>query len=299
MSFPNFLLIGAQKAGTTSLYHYLHQHPQIFMSPVKEPGFFDFEGVQPSFTGPLDYNSYSHITNNIRDYSSLFKGVTNQVAIGEATTWYLYSHIAPKRIKFYIPNVKLIVVLRNPVDRAFSSFMHTVRDGREPIRDFGKALQEEQNRITSNWEYIWRYTDMGFYSVQLHRYFEYFDQRQLRIYLYEDLVEKPVDLLKDIFQFLNVDDSFTPEVLTRLNISGTPKYSFIEMLLSDTNNVKNLLKPILPSLLRKNIANYLRIQNRIKSQCPANIRRKLREVFREDILALQNLLQRDLSMWLE
>lgn len=299
MRLPNFLLIGTQKAGTTSLYHYLHQHPQIFMSPVKEPGFFDFEGVQPSFTGPLDYKSYSHITDNIRDYSKLFKGVTNQVAVGEATTWYLYSHSAPKRIQFYIPNVKLIAVLRNPVDRAYSSFMHTIRDGREPIRDFGKALQEEQIRITSNWEYIWRYTDMGFYSVQLHRYFEYFDQRQIRVYLYDDLVDKPVGLLKDVFQFLNVDDAFIPEVLTRLNISGTPRSSFIEMLLSDTSNLKKFLKPILPSLLRKNIANYLRVQNRHKSQCPPDIKSKLIDVFREDILALQNLLQRDLSMWLD
>ncbi|MDJ0798482.1 MAG: sulfotransferase [Calothrix sp. MO_167.B12] len=295
---PNFLIIGAQKAGTTALWHYLNQHPQIYMSPVKEPGFFDFEGEKPNFSGPGDAELYNHVVTDIEEYRQLFQGAANEIAIGEATTWYLYSQKAPERIKHYIPDVKLIVILRNPVDRAYSSFMHAIRDEREPL-DFAKALGEEEIRINQNWEYLWRYKQMGFYSIQLKCYFDNFDISQIKVYLYEDLNNNPAELIKDIFQFLDVDDTFMPEVFTRLNISGTRKNKTIDALLNTENPVRNFLRPILPVRLRKNIANYLRTQNSLKPQCPLDIQKELIEVFREDILELQNLIQRDLSKWLE
>ena len=299
MTLPNFLIIGAQKAGTTSLYHYLEQHPQIYMSPVKEPGFFDFEGEKPNFCGPLDRNVYHHVTTTIEAYCDLFKGASNEIAIGEATTWYLYSQKAPERIRHYIPNAKLIAILRNPVDRAYSSFMHAIRDGREPLTDFAQALREEETRIERNWEYLWRYQDMGFYSVQLKRYYELFDRSKLKVYLYEDFKNNPSELLKGIFQFLGVDETFIPEVFTRLNISGNYKNKALDAFLRDKNPVKNFLKPLLPGKFRKHIANYLRTHNFDKPKCTLTVQEQLIEVFREDILILQNLIQRDLSRWLE
>ncbi len=298
MTLPNFLIIGAQKAGTTSLYHYLEQHPQIYMSPVKEPGFFDFEGEKPNFCGPGDRDLYSHVTTDIEAYRRLFQEASNEIAIGEATTWYLYSQKAPERIGHYIPNAKLIVILRNPVDRAYSSFMHAIRDSREPLTDFAQALQAEEARIEKNWEYLWRYKDMGFYSVQLKRYFEKFDRHQIKVYLYEDLNNNPAELLKNIFQFLGVDRNFIPEVFTRLNISGIRKNKAIDALLDDNNPVKNFLRPLLPVRVRKRIANHLRTNNFVKPSCSPDIQKELIEVFREDILALQNLIERDLSKWL-
>ncbi|NET04135.1 MAG: sulfotransferase [Symploca sp. SIO2B6] len=299
MIMPNFLIIGAQKAGTTSLYHYLDQHPQIYMSPEKEPGFFDFEGEKINFCGPGDQDVYSHVSTSIEAYSRLFKDAANKIAIGEATTWYLYSQKAPECIKHYIPDVKLIVILRNPVDRAYSSFMHAIRDSREPLSDFTQALLEEEVRIKNNWEYLWRYQDMGFYSVQLKRYFEKFDHSQIKIYLYEDLNTNPKELLRDIFRFLGVDETHIPEVFTRLNISGPRKNKTLDAFLRDKNPVKNFLKPFFPVGVRKRVANYLRTNNFVKSQCPLDVRRELIEVFRKDIFELQNLIQRDLSPWLE
>jgi hypothetical protein len=299
MVLPNFLIIGAQKAGTTSLYHYLDQHPQIYMSSEKEPGFFAFEGEKPNFCGPGDQALCNHVIIDIEAYRSLFEGVSDEIAIGEASTWYLYSPKAPERIKHYIPNAKLILILRNPVERAFSAFMHARRDGRESLTDFARALREEEVRIERNWEYLWHYKHMGFYSVQLKRYFEQFDRDRIKVYLYEDLNASPAELLKDIFQFLGVDQNFIPEVFTRLNPSGIRKSKTIDTLLDNKNPVKNFLRPLLPVRLRKEIANHLRINNFVKLSCSPDVQKELIKVFQEDILELQNLIQRDLSKWLE
>ena len=181
---PNFLIIGAAKSGTSAIYHYLKQHPQIYMSPIKEPYFFAFEGEKLNFQGPgLTINESS--IKEIESYRNLFQGVSDEVAIGEASTLYLYIPKAPTLIKQYVPNIKLIAILRNPVDRAYSSFMHLIRDQQEPITDFAQALKAEESRIQNNWGFLWRYQDIGFYSVQLKRYFEKFDRSQIKVYLYD------------------------------------------------------------------------------------------------------------------
>jgi hypothetical protein len=263
MVMPNFLIIGAAKSGTTSLYEYLKQHPQIWMSPVKETNFFALEGETLDFRGPgdQDYINRFSIT-KIEDYLNLFQGVDNQVAIGEASPLYLYHPTTPKRIQHYIPDAKLIVILRNPVDRAYSSFLHLVRDGREPLRNFAKALQEEEVRIHSNWEHIWHYKQVGFYYVQLNRYFNTFYKQQIKVYIFEDFITNPVWILKDIFQFLGVDDSFIPDMSIRHNVSVIPQ---------DQKPAELMLK--------------------------LQLRRQLVEVYQKDIFRLQELLQRNLSNW--
>jgi Sulfotransferase family len=299
MSLPNFIIIGTQKAGTTALAHYLKQHPKIYISPAKEPGFFDFEGKKPNFCGPGDQPLYAHVPTDIETYSELFNGVKDEIAVGEATTWYLYSPRAAERIHNYIPDAKMIVILRNPVDRAYSGFMHAIRDEREKITDFSQALQEEEKRIANNWEYLWRYKDMGFYSVQLKRYFDKFERSQIKVYLYEEFDSNPLEVLKDILKFLNVDDELIPEVFTRLNISGVRKSKALEeIFLSDRSSIKKFLKPLMPIVLRKKIANFIRTNNYVKQDCSLEVRQELVEIFKQDIYELQNLLNRDLSSWL-
>lgn len=294
---PNFVLIGAQKAGTTAIAHYLSQHPQIYMSPMKEPGFFDFEGCPPNFKGPSDQDLYSHIITDLNHYLMLFDGVTDEVAIGEATTWYLRSPKAADRIHHYIPDAKLIAILRNPVDRAFSAYMHAVRDDREWL-DFPTALNHENKRIDDNWEYLWQYRLNGLYSEQLSYYFSKFHKDQFRIYLYEDLCQDPKQLIRDIFSFLEVSDEYIPSVFSRLNISGKPKIKLLDNLLEETSLVKRTLKPLLPKTFRKQIANRLRMMNTEKKECPPEIRQELIAFFRDDILRTQQLIGRDLSNWL-
>lgn len=300
MTMPNFLLLGTQKGGTTSLALHLAKHPQIFMSSVKEPGFFDFEGQQPNFCGPGDRELYRFITTEIEAYRQLFEGVSDEIAIGEATTWYLYSPKAPERIHQYIPDVKLIAILRNPVDRAYSAFMHAIRDDRETLTDFAQALEEEETRINQNWEYLWHYKQMGFYYVQLKRYFDLFDRSQIRIYLYEDLNSNPTKLLQDICQFLNVDEVHMPKMSQRINKSGIPKNRLLHQLLKKPNPIKTTLRFLVPSQkIRWQISMSLRNQNVVKPGMPSAVRNKLCQVYHEDILKLQDLIEYDLSSWLE
>ena len=222
MILPNFIILGAAKAGTTALYHYLKQHPQIGMSRIKETNNLALKGDSLDFRGPgdCDYIKRFTITNQV-DYLDQFADCWGKLAIGEASPLYLYSPKVPSEIKGLVPNAKLIAILRNPVDRAYSAFLHLVRDGRETTRDFAEALRLEPSRISDYWEHIWHYVAMGRYADQLARYFALFDRDQIRVYLYRDIRLNLSATLVDIYRFLEVDDSFHADVSTRHN-AGMP-----------------------------------------------------------------------------
>ena len=297
MTMPNFIIIGAAKSGTTSLYHYLKQHPQIYMSSKKETEFFAFEGEQLDFRGPGDMPR-SSIT-QLEDYKVQFQSISNELAIGEASPLYMYSPRASERIRHYIPDAKLIAILRDPIERAYSQFLMFVRDQREPLLDFAKALQEEETRISSNWAWGWHYVQVGYYYVQLRRYFDMFDRNQIKVYLYEELNNSPVRVVKDIFDFVGVDRTFVPDVSVKANISGMPKNYFLHGFLRKPNLIKDIFKPFFSAKFRKNIAQSIQSQNLLKPQITPEIRKEMLPIFREDILMLQDLIQRDLSKWLE
>lgn len=293
MTMPNFLIIGAQKAGTTALYEYLRQHPQIYMSPVKEPHFFTYEGEKVDSRGP-GRSSIFPIT-NIDVYRTLFQGVSNEMAIGEASPSYLYSLKAPERIRHYVPKARLIAILRHPVERAYSNFLHLIRDGREPQTNFVQALREEETRICDNWGFHWHYQQKGFYYTQLKRYFDMFDRDQIRVYLYEDLSTNPVSVLENVFQFLGVGEEFALDTSIKHNVSGIPKNEVLHSLLIRLKPITTALKPFLPAKLRQ----YIRDQILVKPQLSPEVRQQMIGVYRDDILRLQDLIQRDLSQWLE
>lgn len=298
MTLPNFLIIGAAKSGTTALYHYMRQHPQVYMSDIKEPHFFAFKDKELSFVGPGVTINQSSIT-KIDDYTSLFQKVDPQeTAIGEASALYLYIPQTAQAIKEHLPNVKLIVILRNPVERAYASYMQLMRDGREPLDNFSKALQAEQARIQDNWGFLWRYTDLGFYGAQLKQYFDLFDEEQIRVYLYDDFKEKPISVLSDMFDFIGVDSTFSPDMSIKPNVSGVPKYPLVHKFLTEKNPIKSFLKPLLPSNFREKLTNKVVNQNLSKPDLDHAVKRQLCSVFYEDILELQTLLGKDLSFWL-
>jgi hypothetical protein len=297
---PNFLLIGAAKSGTTSLYHYLRQHPHIYMSPVKEPKFFCFEGDRPNFQGPGDEEEINRkCVTTIEAYRALFREVADETAVGEASSMYLYYSKAPERIRHHIPGVRLIAVLRNPVERAYSSYLHCVRDRGEPLGDFAEALREEENRINKGWGPLWHYKTAGFYADQLRRYFDTFERGQIRIYLYEDLKTDAADVLEDIFGFLGVDDSYTPDISLRHNVSGVPKSPVLHALLNKPNPIKTFLKPLIPAGPRKMLNHKITDRNLLRPRLSPTVRRELAEAYSEDIERVQDLIQRDLSKWLE
>ena len=299
MTMPNFLVIGAAKSGTTSLYAYLSQHPQIYMSPVKETNFFAIEGktLNYKYTASKVIDNYlAQCKTDLKSYQDLFQEVMDEKAIGEVSPMYLYDPKAPERIQNYIPDAKLIAILRNPVERAYSSFLHTIRENLEPITDFSQAIHEEEHRRRSNWWWGFFYVHPGFYCEQLQRYLERFKPSQLKIYLYEDLSDRPFDLLQDLFKFLEVSETFTPDISSRYNATGIPKNELLHNLLKSRIVHASLKR--LPQQLRQRIIN-LNSQNLTKPPLDLAVRNQLIEIYREDILKLQVLLQRDLSHWLK
>ena len=302
MTMPNFLIIGAGKSGTTSLYHYLKQHPQVYMSPVKEPKFFAVEGKKLDFRGPNDEISMNRgsIT-DIDAYRALFKGVTSEKAIGEASTLYLHSPEAPGRIRHYIPEAKLVAILRDPVERAYSSFVQRVQKGDEPLSDFAEALREEENGMRNNWAPRWQSKRIGCYYTHLKRYYDIFDREQIKVYLYEDLKGDPVGVAQSVFRFLEVNDTFVPNVSLIHNVSGIPKSRALQAFISKPSPLKSTLKPLLPEGLRQHVSVFLENRNIAGPPPPLSqdVRRDLIDFYREDILKLEKLIGRDLSRWLE
>jgi hypothetical protein len=301
MNMPNFLIIGATKSGTTTLYQWLTQHPDIYMSKLKEPHFFAYENHQFDFRGPRDQEIAGRIfVNNLVSYQDLFRGVSNEKAVGEASAMYISSTAASENIKTYIPEVKLIAVLRHPAERAYSSFLHLRRDGREPCKNFSEALLLEEERIRDNWMPLWHYKRLGFYYEQLKHYFGSFSQDQLKVYLYEDIKNFPEKTLKEILGFLDVNPNFIPDISLKYNVSGMPKSKLLHSFLKYPHPIKRILKPFVPDGLRREVIARTQNANLIPPPklSPA-LRKDLTNLYRDDIVKLQGLISRDLTPWLE
>ena len=295
---PNFLIIGAPKAGTSSLYNYLKEHPQIYMSPIKEPKFFALEGENVDFQGPQDYTK-DYIT-DIETYCGLFNNLKQEIAIGEASPWYLHIPKSAECIQYWIPEVKLIAILRDPVERAYSQFLSLVQRNFEPLTDFAQALSVEPERIINNWSPRWHYKSRGFYYTQLKRYFDRFDRKQMKIYLYEDFRFDSCGVVQDIFHFLGVDDTFIPNISKKHNVTKLPRNKTLHKLFSQQNKIKSILAPFFSPKMRQHISSTLTdINTKPKPELQPEIRRKLIEEYQQDILKLQDLIQRDLSQWLK
>jgi hypothetical protein len=296
MAMPNFLILGAAKAGTTSLYHYLQQHPNIYMSPLKEPKFFALEGQSLDFRGPSQLINQTSVT-TLADYQALFASVGQESAIGEASPVYLYYPETAGRIARSLPQVKLIAILRDPVDRAFSSYSHLVREGFEPL-EFGAALAAETERIQDRWAPLWYYQAKGFYYEQLKRYTDLFPTEQIKIYLFEDLCCDPLAVVQDIYTFVGVDPTFVPDMAKR-NVSGVPKNRTLQTLLTRDNPVKTVAKTLMPKRFRRSLSQNLQARNLgSKLELDPQIEQRLRDLYAQDVRQLQDLIQRDLSAWL-
>jgi len=317
---PTFLLIGAAKSGTTSLHEYLKQHPDIFMSPVKEPNYFSFAGRSPNFVGPDDEGvpcdatpdrlrvaKYAYSVCDPAAYSRLFARAGQESAVGESSVSYLYFPEAAARIQAALPDVRLVAVLRDPADRAFSKFVQFRHDGCEPLADFDEALDAEDARAARNWSPTWLYRRRGLYFVQLQRFYERFDPSRIRVYLYEDFEARPRDVLRDIFRFLEVDDRFVPDIRRRHNPSArplrVPRYRWPEALVA-SSAIDGGLRRVLPSrpvdlLQRATVRANSRFTPWEPPTFAPDTRARLVEEFRADIQALAGLIGRNLSHWLQ
>ena len=293
---PNFIIIGAMKAATTSLYTYLKQHPDIFMTKVKEPMFFN------NFNQNTDFKvlgNKSKKVNSLLDYFSMFSSVKNESAIGEASPAYIYNENAPHLIKEHLPDVKIIAILRQPTDRAYSNFLHTKRADRENVNSFEQAIKIEKERISDNWSPLYHYIQKGFYSVQLKRYYNLFPKENIKVYLFEDVVKTPKETLKDIFKFLNVDENIEIDSSKKSNVSGTPK-GILGFILKKMRYYNLMPKFAISDYLPTFIVNLLfKSVYKDTEKLDSVLRKELTDkYYREEILKLEKLIDRDLSNWL-
>jgi len=291
---PNFLIVGATKSGTTSLYKYLIQHPQIYLNEsVKETNFF----VQPKNilgNGPRYYadDSYAH---TFDEYLELFKEVDPQKhkAIGEVCTTYLhfYKNTIPN-IKKHLEDPKIIIILRNPVERAYSHYMHNVRDGDEEL-SFEEALNAESRRIEENLWLSFRLKTLGYYLEPVKSYLKNFSQ--VKVYIFEeDLVGNELALLDNIASFLNVRD-YQFDKIQRYNKSGTPQISLLKKVLHNDNFINKVIRKILGEGIFENLKN----KNLKKGEMDSEIKKELLTEYMPEIKKLESVLNRDLSIWYE
>ncbi|MGE5444593.1 MAG: sulfotransferase domain-containing protein [Ignavibacteriales bacterium] len=300
---PNFLIIGAPRSGTTTLHEELKRQPQIFMSSIKEPLFFAVEGESEPFQRPRDDQGIR----GLKTYCSLFSGVRDEKAIGEASPLYFYSQKASYRIKHYIPNVKLIAILRNLIDRAYSHFLLHKLLGKESLNDFREAIEAEEERERMRWSPYWFYRKMGLYSEQLARYFSLFRADQIKVFLFEDLQQNPKNLFKDIAQFLDIDGGLVIKASARHNVYGYPMNVKLNTFLTQPNFISTILRPFLSEKARLKLRlkvwdvllRGLRQSNLRKPELQPEVREWLIEYYREDTLRTQDILKRDLSHWLK
>jgi Sulfotransferase family len=306
MNMPNFLVIGAPRAGTTALHYYLAQHPQIYMSAQKEPNYFAFDNGKLDLNFPEGEagarNLILHSTPTREAYEALFRGATSEIAIGDISPYYLSSPGAAQRIQQQLPSVKLIAILRDPVDRAYSHFTQLARSRQQNPADFPQILTaEEADQV---WGFARFYLHQGLYFAHLSRYWQHFPPEQIKIYRYEEFEAQPLVILQDLFQFLGVDSSYVPNTQLKYNTSGVAKNRALDVLLSRRNPLKPLLKKVLPVPLLQQLSG---LQNRLQNKnlaeaptLPADLRRSLiQRYFQQDILNLQSLIQQDLSAWLK
>lgn len=311
---PTFFIVGAPKAGTTSLYNYLDQHPSIFMSPLKEPNHFAAEvrpanfapQMQPQIQremltlreyldGPMQQKRFSGIVSQWDDYTRLFtNAATHHTAIGEASVVYLWSKSAAKNIAARIPNAKILIVLRNPIDRAFSQYLHNLSEG-VVGHSFRTHLQNALNRTTDEFSAAHPFLELGLYADQLQRFRDHFPATQIRLWLYEDT--RSPQFLPEVLNFLQVDPTFTPDTSEKHLQAHTPRTLRLSHTLHKSG-IWTTLRNATPPTIRNLIHPLLyRKQGTLQLQQPE--REILTNYYRPDILKLQTLLNRDLSPWLQ
>lgn len=284
-TLPNFLVVGTARAGTTSMHSYLSQHPEIFMSKVKEPKFFCFEGGIPAWKGYGDSQAVERYRfTKLDDYASLFEGSETARAVGESTPWYLYSEKAAQRIRHYVPNAKLIVILRNPVFRALSNYQMNRKTGREPLDSFYDALMLEEERIQDSWSWTFHYAKRGRYAEQLQVYYKYFHSDQIHILSFDDFVERPQETVQACFAFLGVESEYVVDTSTRHHSSHRDdewRGWLAKLKLFGHSGRGKAHKP----------------DEELEATIDNAAKRYLEDYFRDDLEDLQSLVRFDVSKW--
>lgn len=295
VNLPDFLIVGAAKSGTTSMYYHLEGSRNVLFPKEKESHFFTFYNNPPNFKSP----SYlPTIVSDLHQYAGELNKVKSNQKIGDASTSYLYKHeVAIKNIKKIYgekaKDIKIVIILRNPVERAWSQYWHNRKNFNEDL-DFLEAIEEDavKGRLANNWSFYYNYLDFGFYTKQIESFQKFFPN--VKIYLQEDLKNSPKELMNDLSSFIGIPN-FKIDTNRIYNPSGVPKNNLFGKLWELNVNAKPLkkAKKVLPKRIRKYFSNKIMERALIKQELDLVTRKKLIEIYSDDIDSLYDLLQRD------
>ena len=311
IALPDFLLVGAAKSATTSLYHYLNQHPEIHMTSVKESWFFSFLDNPPKYASP---GVLTDVISSVEEYVKLFAGARAGQKLGDASPSYLYTYrdtIRNIRTVYPAPclkDLRIIISLREPVSRAYSQYWTFRRVANEPL-SFDAAVGHGviRQRLHDNWNIFYDYTGFGHYYEQVKAYLEAFGRDRVLIVLYEDIQRDPVGVCRQIFAFLGADAGFVPDVGKRHNdLTGDPRFKWLLRILKSKHPVKRKIaasiKRVLACLPReatsRAVENFaLQVFKHQRREMATQTRARLTQAFADDVRRLETLIGRDLSHW--
>lgn len=311
-ALPDFLLVGAAKSATTSLYHYLSQHPGVRMTSLKENWFFSFLDNPPRYASP---GVLSHVVSSVEEYVKLFAGAGPGQKLGDASPSYLYTYrdtIRHIRSLYPPPQrdaLRIVISLREPVSRTFSQYWTFRRVANEPL-SFDAATEESviRQRLRDNWNIFYDYTGFGRYYEQVKAYLDAFGRDRVLIVLYEDIQKDPVAVCQKIFAFIGVDPGFVPDAGVRHNdLTGDPRFKWLLRVLKSKNPVKRAITAGLKRFLvacfpeeptRRVVDNFARrvFKHQRRDMAPQT-RARLARAFADDVRRLETLIGRDLSHW--
>lgn len=309
--YPDFLIIGAAKAGTTSLVEYLSQHPGVYFTPIKEPHFFSRD-IKPENFNQRYYDNvvvdlekyfsqkplrpiFEAYVRNEEQYKQLFEAADAYQVKGEASTTYLYSKEAAQNIYQTAPEAKIIAILRNPLERAYSHYLMALKFGFTSV-SFMEALQEDQFKPEKGWGISELFLELGLYYEQLKRYYDNFPSRQIQILFQDELYEEPYLTLERITEFLGLS-SFSFNTAYEHNAAGVPRFRFINELLNKLG-LRMKLGAMLPASIKSSLKSfYLKAPSESLDENP-EAKAFLLDYYKDDIQKTEKLLNKDLSHWL-
>lgn len=288
---PNFFIVGAPKAGTTSLYYYLKRHPEVFMSSIKEPNYFSYDET-------IKQNLYHKEkgVGTLEEYLELFASANGRhKAVGEASVSYLFYPSVAAKIKEMVPDAKIIMSLRNPVDRAFSHYYmeHKLGYVNVPLEDIVNKKSKHK------YAHLWyqQYVELGLYYEQVKRYLDIFGKDNVRIFIYDELSENMEGMILNVFDYLGIDRSYIPELEGKYNTYSTPRNTFFHAIYAQ-KNLRSLARKIIPDDKVELIKNLF-LTRRKKPDKHDETVDLMHEIYKPDIIQLEKLLNKDLSRWYE
>ncbi len=311
---PNFFVIGVVKGGTTSLYHYLNQHEEVYMSPIKETNHFaSADMYREQFTHEyalstrIDLPRYFkrgmpepiHIAHvdEWSDYLELFSNVTTETVIGEISNSYMVCPSAAGRIHATFPDAKLLVLLRNPISRIWSQYLMNLREGRTAEKDFLNEITSDYKQEVKGWGVTHLYHELGLYAAQIENFLTYFPREQLKVLVFEDYKQTPELVLKEVFEFLGISNHQTIDFSQKMNTAAMPRYKKLNDILVRTGVLKKV-KGWMGKGMRQSLKGFIYTDKNIPKM-PENAREYLIDFYKKDIARLSQLLHRDFTdLWL-